>query len=98
VIQLARECRRVVRYDEVPLVVRHAILAAEDKDFCSHSGVDYGALPRVIQKTAARTLAEWRNGRSRSCGSRSGSRRPCAGAYLVRPVTPDPTAQAGALD
>ena len=62
VIQLAREYRRVVTYDEVPLVVRQAILAAEDKNFDSHSGVDYGALPRVIQKAAARSLAEWRNG------------------------------------
>jgi penicillin-binding protein 1A len=62
VIQLAREYRRVVTYDEVPLVVRQAILAAEDKNFHSHSGVDYRALPRVIQKTAARTLVEWWNG------------------------------------
>ena len=61
-IQLAREYRRVVTYDEVPLVMRQAILAAEDKNFHSHSGVDYGALPRVIQKTVARSLAEWRNG------------------------------------
>ena len=42
--------------------MRQAILAAEDKNFYSHSGVDYGALPRVIEKTAARSLAEWRNG------------------------------------
>ena len=62
VIQLAREYRRVVTYDEVPLVVRQAILAAEDKNFHSHSGVDYGALPRVIQKAAARSLAAWKNG------------------------------------
>ena len=62
VVQLAREYRRVVTYDEVPLVVRQAILAAEDKNFHSHSGVDYGALPRVIQKTVARSLAEWRTG------------------------------------
>ncbi len=62
VIQLAREYRRVVTYDEVPLVVRQAILAAEDKNFDLHSGVDYGALPRVIQKTAARSWAEWRSG------------------------------------
>jgi penicillin-binding protein 1A len=61
VIQLAREYRRVVTYDEVPLVVRQAILAAEDKNFLSHSGVDYGALPRVIQKTAARSLSAWAN-------------------------------------
>jgi hypothetical protein len=26
------------------------------------SGVDYGALPRVVRKTAARSLGEWRNG------------------------------------
>jgi penicillin-binding protein 1A len=58
VIQLAREYRQVVTYDEVPLVVRQAILAAEDKNFHSHSGVDYGALPRVIQKTAVRSLTE----------------------------------------
>ena len=62
VIQLAREYRRVVSFDEVPLVVRQAILAAEDKNFYLHSGVDYGALPRVIQKTVARSLAEWMNG------------------------------------
>ena len=62
VIQLAREYRRVVTYDEVPLVMRQAILAAEDKNFPSHSGVDYGALPRVIQKTVVRSLAEWANG------------------------------------
>ena len=62
VIQLAREYRRVVTYDEVPLVMRQAILAAEDKNFHSHSGVDYGALPRVIQKTVTRSLAEWWKG------------------------------------
>ena len=62
VIQLAREYRRVVTYDEVPLVVRQAVLAAEDKNFLTHSGVDYGALPRVIQKTAARSLSEWASG------------------------------------
>jgi membrane carboxypeptidase/penicillin-binding protein len=50
VVQLAREYRRVVTYDEVPLVVRQAVLAAEDKNFQSHSEVDYSALPRVIQK------------------------------------------------
>jgi penicillin-binding protein 1A len=62
VIQLAREYRRVVTYAEIPLVMRQAILAAEDKNFYSHSGVDYGALPRVIEKTAARSLVEWKNG------------------------------------
>jgi len=61
-IELAREYRRVLSYDEVPFVVREAVLAAEDKNFFSHSGVDYSALPRVIQKTTARTLIEWWKG------------------------------------
>jgi membrane peptidoglycan carboxypeptidase len=61
-IELAREYRRVVTYGEVPLILRQAILSAEDKSFFTHSGVDYRALPRVVQKTAARSLAEWRKG------------------------------------
>jgi penicillin-binding protein 1A len=61
-IELAREYRRVVSYDEVPVILRQAILAAEDKNFFTHSGVEYRALPRVVQKTAVRSLAEWRKG------------------------------------
>jgi penicillin-binding protein 1A len=61
-IELAREYRRVVSYDEVPVILRQAILATEDKNFFSHSGVDYGSLPRVVQKTAVSTLAAWRKG------------------------------------
>jgi penicillin-binding protein 1A len=59
-IELAREHRRVVSYDEMPLILRQAILAAEDKNFFSHSGVDYRALPRVVLKMAVRSLAAWR--------------------------------------
>ena len=61
-IALAVEHRRVVSYDEVPVILRQAILAAEDKNFFSHSGIDFGALPRVLQKTAARSVATWWNG------------------------------------
>lgn len=61
-IELAREYRRVVTYDEVPAIVRQAILAAEDKRFFAHGGVDYSALPRVVQKTAVRSGTEWWKG------------------------------------
>jgi penicillin-binding protein 1A len=61
-IELAREYRRVVSYEEVPIILRQAILAAEDKNFFTHSGVEYRALPRVVQKTAVRSLVEWRKG------------------------------------
>jgi penicillin-binding protein 1A len=63
-IEVARENRRVVSYDEVPPVLRHAILAAEDKNFFSHSGVEYGALPRVAYKTAVHSVAAWWKGDS----------------------------------
>ena len=58
-IEVATEYRRVVSYDEVPLVLRQAILSAEDKNFLSHSGVEYRAFPRVLEKSAMRTLATW---------------------------------------
>ena len=61
-IELAREYRQVVTYDEVPPILRQAILAAEDKRFFTHSGVDYRVMPRVIQKAAVRSLTEWWKG------------------------------------
>jgi penicillin-binding protein 1A len=62
-IQLAREYRRIVTYDEIPLVLRQAIMSAEDKNFDSHCGVEYGALPRVIEKTVVRSAAGWWRGK-----------------------------------
>src|SRR6185295_75091 len=61
-IQLAREYRRIVSYDEVPVILREAILAAEDRNFLTHSGVEYRALPRVVEKSAAHSLAGWWKG------------------------------------
>ncbi|HUD72376.1 MAG TPA: transglycosylase domain-containing protein [Dongiaceae bacterium] len=61
-IEMAREYRRVISYDEVPPILRDAILAAEDRNFFSHSGVEYRALPRVAGKSAAHSLLAWWNG------------------------------------
>src|SRR4030095_17226491 len=44
-VELAREYRRVVSYDDVPPVLRDAILAAEDRKFLTHSRLEYRALP-----------------------------------------------------
>jgi penicillin-binding protein 1A len=49
-IELAREYRHITQYRDIPPVVQQAILAAEDKRFFSHNGVDYLSLPRVIGK------------------------------------------------
>jgi penicillin-binding protein 1A len=61
-IELAREYREVLTYDELPAIVRQAILSAEDRDFFSHGGVDYGSLPRVIQKSATSSVTQWWKG------------------------------------
>jgi penicillin-binding protein 1A len=50
-IELGRERRDILRYEEIPGVVREAILSAEDKNFFSHSAVDYSAFLRVLAKT-----------------------------------------------
>lgn len=57
VIELAKEYRRLLSYPDLPPVVRQAILAAEDKNFFSHDGVDYAVLPRVLFKAVTHTLA-----------------------------------------
>jgi penicillin-binding protein 1A len=52
-IGLAREFRNITRYEDIPPIVRDAILAAEDKRFFSHNGVDYLTVPRVLGKARA---------------------------------------------
>ncbi|MFN8218680.1 MAG: transglycosylase domain-containing protein [Fimbriimonadales bacterium] len=42
------EFRRPVAYDHIPKLVINATIAAEDKRFWEHSGIDFWAMPRVI--------------------------------------------------
>jgi penicillin-binding protein 1A len=56
-IELGRERRDIIRYEEIPDVVREAVLSAEDQNFFSHSGVDYSAFLRLLAKTNVRALA-----------------------------------------
>ena len=55
-IELAREHRKITEYKDIPPIVRDAILAAEDKNFFSHSGVDYSGILRVLGKVRFGTL------------------------------------------
>src|SRR5258708_33395524 len=41
-----REKRRLVRFAEIPPVLVHAVISAEDKHFFGHAGVD---LPRLLK-------------------------------------------------
>lgn len=56
-VEVATEYRRITRYEDIPPVVRYAVLAAEDKNFFSHSGVDYSTIPRVLSKVRIGVLA-----------------------------------------
>jgi penicillin-binding protein 1A len=55
-IELGRERREIIRYGEIPDVVREAILSAEDENFFSHSGVDYSVFLRLLAKTNFRAM------------------------------------------
>ena len=55
-IEMASEHREITTYDGIPPIVRGAILAAEDKNFFSHSGVDYAGFVRVAYKLRIRDL------------------------------------------
>jgi penicillin-binding protein 1A len=55
-IELAREYRQITEYKDIPPIVRDAILAAEDKNFFSHCGIDYSGIPRVLWKVRVGTL------------------------------------------
>jgi penicillin-binding protein 1A len=55
-VQLAREHRSITRYEDIPVVVRNAILATEDKRFFEHNGVDYSTVPRVLSRIRGETL------------------------------------------
>jgi penicillin-binding protein 1A len=54
--ELGRERREITQYQGIPVVLRQAILSAEDKNFFSHSGVDYSVFPRILSKTSIRAL------------------------------------------
>jgi penicillin-binding protein 1A len=47
---LAREKREITHYEDIPPIVRGAILATEDKRFYQHGGVDALSIPRALWK------------------------------------------------
>lgn len=70
-IELAHQRRDITQYADVPAVVGHAILAAEDKRFFSHDGVDRYSLPRIVTKVQLGAWATWlaaRSGRDNDAG------------------------------
>ena len=50
-VEMASECRQITKYEDVPPIIRNAIIAAEDKNFFSHNGFDYSGFARALCKT-----------------------------------------------
>jgi penicillin-binding protein 1A len=84
ILELAREYRWVVRYPEIPVTLREAVLAAEDKNYFSHTGVDFGALPRVAGKAALRSFSASRRQSEREGGLRVKVVFPQGGSTLTQ--------------
>jgi len=55
-IELAKEYRKITKYEDIPSIVRDAIIATEDKRFFSHGGVDFSVIPRLLGKVRMRAL------------------------------------------
>jgi penicillin-binding protein 1A len=56
-MEMATEYRWISKYEDIPSLVTGAILAAEDKNFYSHNGVDYSSIPRVLGKLRIRVAS-----------------------------------------
>jgi penicillin-binding protein 1A len=54
--ELAYEYRRPVDDLAVPPVLRQALLAAEDKNFFEHRGIDLTAVPRIVAKAVVSSI------------------------------------------
>ncbi len=54
--EFSKERRIFTPYDEIPPVVVHAFLAAEDRNFFQHGGIDVGGMGRAFGKNALNLL------------------------------------------
>ena len=83
-MELAREYRRIIKYKDIPPIVRDAILATEDKNFFTHSGMDYSRIPRVLGKVRIGTLLARLIGLGPEDGSNSPTIFPQGGSTVTQ--------------
>jgi penicillin-binding protein 1A len=79
-IEIGKERREIIQYQEIPQVLREAILSAEDENFFSHSGVDYSVFPRLLSKTHLGALF----GRSGKSSGENASLFPQGGSTITQ--------------
>jgi len=85
-MEMAREYRRNIKYDDIPPIVRAAILAAEDKNFFSHNGVDYSTIPRVLSKVRIGALVSHLTRSAGQAEMNSGGIFPQGGSTITQQI------------
>jgi penicillin-binding protein 1A len=83
-IKLGRERREILRYDEIPEVLRDAVLSAEDENFFTHSGVDGSVFLRLLAKTNIRALFAHFTSFDREAASKRPSVFPQGGSTITQ--------------
>lgn len=83
-IELAKEYRKITKYEDIPPIVRGAIIATEDKRFFSHSGVDYSVIPRLLGKVRIRALVAHLMGFGRQDAVESPALLPQGGSTITQ--------------
>ncbi len=83
-IELAKEYRKITKYEHIPPIVRDAIIATEDRNFFSHSGIDYSVFPRVLGKVRIRALAASLLGLGRQDDGESATFLPQGGSTITQ--------------
>jgi penicillin-binding protein 1A len=83
-VELGRERREFIQYNDIPDVLRQAILSAEDENFFSHSGVDYSVFPRLLAKTNIHALTGRTGGAGRDNGTDRESLFPQGGSTITQ--------------
>ena len=59
IAQIGEQRRIPVSYDQIPDIVRQAVLAAEDDRFFEHSGLDWMGVLRAVLKNVASAFSNW---------------------------------------
>jgi penicillin-binding protein 1A len=83
-IELARERREIIKYKDIPEVLRQAILSAEDENFFSHAGVDYSVFPRLLGKTNFRALLSGRGSPNKENAGERAAAFPQGGSTITQ--------------
>src|SRR5262245_30812351 len=78
---LSSDRRQIVTYDQIPPVLRNAIVSAEDADFYRHSGVNFKRIAATIFKRAV--------GLQRSGGASTLTQMLARGLFLTPEQTPE---------